>query len=126
MSSSNKAAGAAGRAAESRARDFLQQRGLRIRALNYRAPRGEIDIVAEEGNTLVFVEVRMRRHTRFGTAADSIDAGKQRRLIKAAQYYLQVLGHGDSRPCRFDAICVTGNDDAADVLWVRDAFQLDS
>lgn len=118
------AAGAAGRAAERLARDFLQQRGLHIRSLNYRAPGGEIDIIAEEGKTLVFVEVRMRRDARFGTAADSIDAGKQRRLIKAAQHYLQTLGRGDSQPCRFDAICITGGD-AADVLWVRDAFRLD-
>lgn len=67
----------------------LQQRGYVIVARNWRCPAGEIDIVAREGETLAFVEVRTRRGERFGTPEESITPGKQARLVTLAETYLQ-------------------------------------
>lgn len=110
--------------AEQLACDLLRRQGLRIRARNYRTPRGEVDIIAEDGETLVFAEVRLRSHTAFGGAVASIDGRKQRRVLYASAHYLQAEGLGESRPCRFDAICATV--DAAGGYhfeWIRDAFR---
>jgi len=78
----------AGDAAEAAACAKLQAAGCRILARNVRYREGEIDIVADDRGTLVFVEVRMRRSDRFGGAAGSIDAFKRRRLVRAAQHFL--------------------------------------
>lgn len=104
----------AGKDAEQTAAAFLQNEGLQILARNYRCRRGEIDIVAEDGRTLVFVEVRRRK--RLSDAAESIDGRKRARLTAAA---LQYLSGGDSRACRFDAILVDANNS---VRWLRAAF----
>ena len=69
----------AGNAAEDLASAHLERAGLRILTRNYRVRGGEIDCIALDGNTLVFVEVRLRRNTRFGGAAASIDGRKQQR-----------------------------------------------
>ncbi|UCH86890.1 MAG: YraN family protein [Dehalococcoidia bacterium] len=67
----------------------LEAKGYRIRARNFRCREGEIDIVAEDGDCLVFVEVRTRRGDAFGTPAESETAAKERRLLTVAQAYLQ-------------------------------------
>ncbi len=121
---SRKRIAADGRTAEQLAGDLLKGQGLRIRARNYRTPRGEVDIIAEDGETLVFAEVRLRSHSAFGGAAASIDARKQQKLFYASAYYLQAEGLGDSRPCRFDAICATPDAVGGFRLeWIRDAFR---
>ena len=91
-----------GAAAEALAAQFLQERGLDIIARNYRCRGGEIDIIARDGSTLVFVEVRLRSGNAYGGAAASITAGKRRRLTFAARQYLGRLKA--EPPCRFDAI----------------------
>jgi putative endonuclease len=85
---------------------------------------GEIDIVAEDRGTLVFVEVRMRRSDEFGGAGGSIDAFKRRRLVRAAQHFLLQHHSSGSRlpPCRFDVITADG-EGIRD--WIRDAFVAD-
>ena len=99
---------------------YLQENGLRLLARNYRCRRGEIDLVMREADTLVFVEVRFRRSSRFGTPAESVDIHKQRRLTAAAAHYLQ---HNPSNlPCRFDVIAVSGNDR---IDWIRSAFNVE-
>ena len=80
---------ALGQAGESLAARELERRGYRIVARNWRCPIGEIDIVAEHGEALVFVEVRTRRGDRWGTPQESITPAKRARLIEAAQTYLQ-------------------------------------
>lgn len=114
----------AGDAAESAACAKLQAAGCRILARNVRYREGEIDIVADDRGTLVFVEVRMRRSDRFGGAAASIDAFKRRRLVRAAQHFLLQHFAAGSRqpPCRFDVITADG-DGIRD--WIRDAFGSD-
>lgn len=115
-----------GRRAESAACDHLRQRGLDIRRRNYRARRGEVDIIARDGDTLVFVEVRYRRRSNYGSAAETIDHRKQQRIICAAEEFLQANRLADKVSCRFDAVCVspaTGNDAPYHIEWLRDAFQ---
>ncbi|MBI4200543.1 MAG: ribonuclease HII [Chloroflexi bacterium] len=94
---------AAGRAAEQAAADFLQARGYRLLDRNFRCPWGELDLVAEEGGTVVFVEVRARRSDALGSPLESVTLGKQRRLVLAAQEYLQQHGL-ESRPWRIDVL----------------------
>ena len=106
-----------GREAEDRAESMLSRAGLRTVIRNYRCRRGEIDLVMRDGEHLVFVEVRYRRNRGFGSAAASVDAGKQRRLILAAQHYL--LANRWQGPCRFDV--VTFDPDRGE-HWIRDAF----
>ncbi|WP_019626891.1 YraN family protein [Thioalkalivibrio sp. ALJT] len=110
--------GAAGQAAERLAANYLESRGLRLRARNVRRPYGELDLVAVEGDTLVLVEVRKRSHPGFGGGAESIDRRKQDRLLRVAEAYLQ-----ESRwtgPVRFDVITLDGNDH---IEWLQDAIQ---
>ncbi|HTS21553.1 MAG TPA: YraN family protein [Casimicrobiaceae bacterium] len=92
----------AGTAAEALAARFLAERGLSIVERNYRCRGGEIDIVARDGTTVVFVEVRMRRSRAFGGPGESITAAKRRRLRLAAEHYLARLPREPA--CRFDAI----------------------
>ena len=108
---------AAGARAESLAADFLKARGLAIVTRNFRTRRGEIDLIAHDGTTLVFVEVRLRRSQFFGGAAASITATKRARLAAAAQVYLARLG--SEPPCRFDAVLLDSLE-SPHIAWERD------
>jgi putative endonuclease len=110
---------AAGARAEALAATFLEARGLAIVARNYRTRRGEIDLIARDRGTLVFVEVRQRRSAAFGGAAASITASKRTRLIAAAQAYLATLPHEPA--CRFDAVLIDGATTSR-IEWQRDVF----
>ncbi len=107
-----------GEHAEDIAAEYMKSRGLRILARNYRCRFGEIDIIAEDGETLVFIEVRMRTRTDFGSAAESIHAAKRARLVTAARHY---LAHTRAdRACRFDAFLVAGASGA--VEWLKNVI----
>lgn len=110
-----------GAAAEQRARTWLESRGLKLRESNYRCRWGEIDLVMEDGDMLVFVEVRYRNSMRYGGAIDSIDARKRRRLCRAAADYL-ARQRGRQWSSRFDVVAL-GPDDRID--WIADAFDAD-
>ena len=116
------AQGATGPRAEALAADYLARRGLTIVGRNFRTRFGEIDLIARDGRTLVFVEVRMRRSLRFGGAVESISAAKRERMIAAANGYLATLGR--EPPCRFDAILMQ-HLDAASIDWRRDILAVD-
>lgn len=107
----------AGVKAEAIAAAFLEARGLAIVARNVRSRFGEIDLVASEGGTLVFVEVRLRRSQGFGGAPASITAGKRSRLVAAAETYLATLSRVP--PCRIDALLLDSLDPSR-IEWVRD------
>ncbi len=109
-----------GREAETRAWQYLQSRGLRLLQRNYRSRRGEIDLVLQDRDSVVFVEVRYRRESRFGSGAESVDRRKQSKLIACAQHYLQAYPKIASQPCRFDVVSVGGPDES--VEWIRNAF----
>jgi putative endonuclease len=104
--------------AEAMAAAFLEKKGLTIVARNYRCRLGEIDLVARESDTTVFVEVRSRASSAFGGAAASITAAKRQRLINAARHYLS--RQRSTPPCRFDALLIQG--DPPQIEWLRDAF----
>ncbi|MCK6375892.1 MAG: YraN family protein [Zoogloea sp.] len=111
-----------GAAAEALAARHLERHGLTIIARNVRCRGGEVDLIADDGRSLVFVEVRLRKNGRFGGAAASITASKQRRVILAAQHWLAGDGRRHAnRACRFDAILLDGLD-AARIEWIRGAF----
>lgn len=107
-----------GDAAEDRALSHLRGQGLHLVERNYRCRVGEIDLIMRDGEHLVFIEVRYRRRGRFGTAAETVDPRKQRKLTGAARHYL--LSRGAERPCRFDVVSL---DDRGRLDWLRDAFQ---
>ena len=109
-----------GDAAEDAALHYLQQRGLRLLARNYRTPGrggGEIDLImhAPDG-TCVFVEVRQRQSASHGGAAASVTSTKQRRLVFAARHYLMRLG--EPPPCRFDVVLL----EHGAIEWLQAAF----
>ncbi|WP_018609368.1 YraN family protein [Uliginosibacterium gangwonense] len=111
-----------GQLAERLAEKFLRQKGLTILARNVRCKGGEIDLIALEGTTLVFVEVRLRQNADFGGAAASITRPKQKRIILAARHWLHGEGRRYARhPCRFDALLL--NDlTGSGCKWIRAAF----
>lgn len=117
---------ARGHRAEDLACARLAEHGLRLRERNYRCPYGEIDLILEDGKSLVFVEVRYRRQDRFGSPAETVDGRKQRRLRAAAKHYLQRHPEDCNKPCRFDIVAITGSTEAAqsaaDVRWLQNAF----
>ena len=106
-----------GVAAEELAARYLATQGLRVIGRNYRCRFGEIDLIAKDGEVLVFVEVRLRRSVRFGGALASITHAKQKKLIATARYYLS--GLRDVPSCRFDAILLDALD-ARRIEWLRD------
>ncbi|MGD9297496.1 MAG: YraN family protein [Chromatiales bacterium] len=110
---------ATGRRAELLARDFLRQQGLKPVDQNWSCRHGEIDLIMRERDVLVFVEVRFRKNSRFGTPAATVGHIKQRRLVLAAHHYLQRLGR--QPPCRFDIIAITAEPERQ-MEWIRNAF----
>ena len=90
---------------EKLARDFLKQKGYRILETNYRCVYGEIDIVARQGECLVFLEVRTRSDSSFGVPEESITPAKMRHIEKCAQHYLQCCGKTPSS-WRVDVVAV--------------------
>ena len=107
-----------GAEAEALAAAFLEARGLKILTRNYRCRMGEIDLIARDGPTTVFVEVRRRASRSFGGAAASITAAKRLKLLKAARHYMSRLR--TLPQCRFDALLIEG--DPPRIEWVRNAF----
>jgi putative endonuclease len=114
-----------GHAAEQRASRFLEAQGLRILAANLHCRAGEIDLIAWDASTLVFVEVRQRTSRAYGGAAASVNRRKQLRLIRAARYFLPKIARrsGSDQPpaCRFDVVALDGGR----LTWIRDAFDRD-
>lgn len=98
-----------GKNAESAAAAFLKKQGLKIIAKNKVYKSGEIDIIAEDKQSLVFVEVKYRSNSAYGTAAEMVNPKKQLKLQKAALAWMQENDPGMQKPCRFDVIAISGN-----------------
>lgn len=112
-----------GRLGERRAEDFLRKRGLRCITRNWRCRMGEIDLVMHDGESLVFVEVRLRGITGFADGVASVDAGKRRRLVRAARHFLMHHAQYADRPCRFDVIGIGGAENR--INWIPHAFEVE-
>lgn len=111
---------AAGRAAEALAERLLTGAGLAIIARNFRCRLGEIDLIAREGDTFVFCEVRLRSDNAFGGAAESITRKKQARIAAAARYFLSARPESS---CRFDVLLLQTLD-VTRIRWIRNAFDV--
>ncbi|MDD0845470.1 YraN family protein [Pseudomonas sp. Gutcm_11s] len=110
-----------GRSAEALARDHLQQQGLRLLAQNWSCRGGELDLVMLDGDTVVFVEVRYRKHAAWGGALESVDGRKRQRLILAAELFLQRENRWGKQPCRFDVVAIGPG--SSGLNWLRNAFE---
>jgi putative endonuclease len=120
---------ALGTGAEESACRYLLDRGLRLIARNYRCRYGEIDLImgddsgngSTNGSTIVFVEVRMRSRTDFGSGAQSVDSRKQRRILRSAEHYLKRRATLLAR-CRFDVVSIHRAGNEHRINWIQNAF----
>lgn len=111
-----------GTISEGVAAEFLKQHGLEILERNFRCPLGEIDLVAQDGKTVVFVEVRSRYGTGYGLPQESVTSHKQKRLTRLAQWYLKAR-RLEREPARFDVVGILWRNREPEVTWIVDAFE---
>jgi putative endonuclease len=108
------------------ARQYLIQQGLRYLTQNFHSRQGEIDLIMQEQETLVFIEVKYRKNNNFGGAIAAVSYNKQQRLRKTATFYLQRQGlNAYNTPCRFDVITIQGNtynNSTPQMTWLKNAF----
>lgn len=113
-----------GQAGESAAEEYLRRKGYRILARNVRSSLGELDLVAEDDQVLVFVEVKARRTDAFGGAIHAVHHRKQEKLIQLAAQYL-ARHHIKDRLCRFDVVLLQGpNAVAPQIEHIQNAFEV--
>ena len=98
-----------GKEYEMAAKELLKERGYIILAENYRCPAGEIDLIAADGSVLVFAEVKYRSGTRQGLPEEAVGKEKQRRISRAARWYMMQEKISLETACRFDVISILGN-----------------
>jgi putative endonuclease len=111
-----------GQQAESDAEAYLCREGLRPLARNWRCRQGELDLIMRDGDTIVIVEVRSRATSGFLDPRDSIDAAKQRRLIRATRHLLATRPSLADHPIRFDVVAISGHSRSRELAWIRNAF----
>lgn len=99
-------------------REYLATHGFTIFEMNYRCKQGEVDIIAKDDIYYVFIEVKYRNNTRYGTPQEAVGYAKQKRISKAAQYYLYSHNLNDFTPVRFDVAAVLENK----ITYYKNAF----
>lgn len=104
------------------AASYLAKQGIQILDRNYRCRMGEIDIVAREGRTYVFCEVKFRTTGSAGDPAEAVDSRKQATIFRVAAYYLKQHRLSENTSCRFDVIAMTGAGAYTQIRWIPDAF----
>ena len=112
---------------ESLACEYLEEKGFKLLERNFNCRFGEIDLIMQDKNSLVFVEVRYRNNNNFGSGAESVTTNKQSKLIKTASAYLQRHAKLNKYPARFDVVSITGpivtnNINNIDFDWIENAF----
>ena len=110
-----------GKLSEDLAVEFLIQHGLQVVARNVRCPLGEIDLVARDGKTLVFIEVKSRFAAGYGAPQELVSRSKQRRLTRLAHWYLK-QHRLENQPARFDVVAISWQDAKPEIAWIRNAF----
>ena len=101
----------------------LKKLGYKIIARNFSCKMGEIDIIANDGEYLVFVEVRLRSRNSYGTAAETVDKYKQRKIIKTAEVYMMKT-NSSFAPSRFDVVAISADDKGKyEIEVIKDAFR---
>jgi putative endonuclease len=111
-----------GRAGEERAAAYLVARGLTIVARNVRAAAGEIDLIALDGDTLVFCEIRTRRSAGQGGALESVTPAKQRQVVRVAEHFLARHPRFYAHPIRFDVVALDLRAEATTITHIPNAF----
>ena len=116
-----------GEITENLACQYLENKGFKLLETNFYCRFGEIDLIMQDNDHLVFVEVRYRRNTNFGSGAESITANKQSKLIKTASAYLQQHAKLAKNPARFDVISISGPIETTNINninfeWIENAF----
>lgn len=99
---------AVGAAYEDKAVEYLKSHGYFILCRNFRCRQGEIDIIAREGESLVFIEVKYRRNAKRGIPEEAVTFAKQRTICRTADYYRLQKGYGEETLCRFDVVAILG------------------
>ena len=112
-----------GETGEALAARNLKKAGYKIIETNYRTRLGEIDIIAKEDDTIVFVEVKSRRSVHFGNPKQAVTLQKQKKISMVALYYLKATGQITAR-ARFDVVTVISNRDRPQVEIIKNAFEL--
>lgn len=97
---------------------YLQKQGYRVLEKNYRRKTGEIDLIALDGNCLVFVEVKYRKNNKKGEPKEAVTIQKQKRIWQTAQYYMVEKKLTENYPCRFDVITFLGEE----MQYLKNAF----
>lgn len=116
----NKVLGAFG---ENMANEYLSECGYKVLDRNFSCRTGEIDIIALQGDTVVFIEVKTRSSEKFGLPSEAVSATKQRKIVKTALYYLQKNRLMDYM-CRFDVIeIIVDEENNCRINLIQDAFQ---
>jgi putative endonuclease len=116
---------AVGKTGEEIAIQYLLQQGYQVLERNYRCRFGEIDLIARDGSTLAFIEVKTRRSQKFGPAAAAVTLEKQRHLVKASQVYLTRKRKAHEL-CRFDVVTIELDALRSHIELIKDAFQATS
>lgn len=114
----------AGDQAEYLALLYLQRQGLKLLNKNWRCPLGEIDLIMQQADTLVFIEVRYRKTALWGSAEESVTTSKQKRITNTAYSFLQQNPRLIKMKCRFDVIALSGNISSSNIKWLTNAFNL--
>jgi putative endonuclease len=112
-----------GKEGERKAVAFLSENGYRICETNFRCPIGEIDIIAKDKNTLVFIEVKTRKSEELGYPEEAVEIKKQRKMFQLALWYLQQKKVADT-DARFDVIAITLLPQGEEIKLIRNAFDL--
>ncbi|MEA5003075.1 MAG: YraN family protein [Christensenella sp.] len=112
---------AIGKAGEDFTCDYLKKCGMKILARNYRAKKGEIDVIARDGSTIVFVEVKTRSSSAYGTAGEAVTYRKQQMVARTAQWYI-MQNHIKESDFRFDVAEVSASGPELTMNYLRNAF----
>jgi len=111
-----------GKQGELLASEFLEKHGLKIDCRNFRCPIGEIDLIARDKKTIVFIEVKSRYSGSYGLPQDSVTRSKQRRLTRLGQWYIK-QNRLEGKPARFDVVAIDWHSVEPEITWIVNAFE---
>ena len=115
--------GQQGRIAEQQALKYLCEQGLTLVTRNFHCKLGEIDLIMQDTDVLVFIEVKYRKSSSYGTPVEAVSLSKQKKIVKTAQVYLQKQGLKEyNSKCRFDVVAIAGSSTNTDITWLKNAF----
>lgn len=104
---------------EKKAAEYLCSKGYRILAHSFRCHFGEIDLIAKDGEYLVFIEVKYRTDNNAGEPQEAVGCRKQQKICRTAAYYCMKQGFSPDQPCRFDVAAIRGED----ITIIKNAFE---